>query len=62
MIDQVKRQLATVERDWLKLHTEGVSQEAWAMGVNARRFPVGARYFYALQAVYITSNQNEAAE
>lgn len=62
MIDHAKRQLATVEREYLDLFAEGVTQEAWAMGCTARRYPTGARYMWALSAVYVPKQQKEAAE
>lgn len=32
------------------------------MGNKRREWPVGARYFYALQAVYVKRQEREAAE
>ena len=64
MIDHAKRQMQIVEREYLHLLESNVNQEAWVSGCKQRRWPVGARYFYALQAVYAArqSQQQEAAE
>lgn len=55
MIDHRLRQQQIVEREYLLPFAENISQEAWVSGVKQRKWPVGARYFYALQEVRIPS-------
>ena len=52
MIDHAKRQLQIVEREFLYLIEENVAQDTFYAGVKRRKYPVGARWFWALQAVY----------
>ncbi|MBD9455915.1 hypothetical protein IB244_31075 [Rhizobium sp. RHZ02] len=63
MIDHCERQRAIVAKDRLQLVQDNVSQEAFIMGLARRSWPVGSRYFYALQGVYSprgTQAQQEA--
>jgi len=62
MIDHAKRQLQIVEKEYLHLVAENITHEAWHLGGKQRKWPVGARYFYALQAVYIARQERIAAE
>lgn len=57
MIDHRLRQQQIVEREYLLPFAEGINQEAWIMGNKRREWPVGARYFYALQGVYVPHNE-----
>lgn len=52
MIDHARRQLAIVEKEYLYLIEENVSQDTFYAGVKRRKYPVGARWMWALQAVY----------
>lgn len=64
MIDHVQRQRAIIAKERLQLVEENVSQEAFVMGCTRRSWPVGSRYFYAIQSVYAPRGaaQQEAAE
>lgn len=71
MIDHARRQLQIVESEFLYLIEENVAQDTFYAGVKRRKYPAGARWFWALQAVYgperpdnqITIQENqEAAE
>lgn len=70
MIDHARRQLQIVEKEYLHLIEENVAQDAFYTGVKRRKYPVGARWFWALQAVYAPKgaaivgqdNNQEAAE
>lgn len=53
MIDHRLRQQQIVEREHLLPFAEGISQEAAHLGSKQRKWPVGARYFYALEAIYV---------
>lgn len=55
MIDHKLRQQQLVEREYLHLFAENINQDTWVSGVKQRKWPVGARYFYALQEVRIPS-------
>lgn len=55
MIDHAKRQLQIIDREYLKEFATGINQEAWVLGNRQRKWPAKARYFYALQAVYVPS-------
>lgn len=52
MIDHVQRQRAIIHKEHLQLVADNVSQEAFVMGCTRRSWPVGSRYFYAIQSVY----------
>lgn len=52
MIDHRRRQLQIVEREFLYLIEGNVAQDTFYTGVKRRKYPVGARWFWALQAVY----------
>jgi hypothetical protein len=63
MINHEQRQRAIVAKERLQLFQENVSQEAFVMGCTRRSWPVGSRYFYAIQSVYAprgTQAQQEA--
>jgi len=62
MIDHRLRQQQIVEKEYLHLVEAGINQEAWILGGKQRKWPVKARYFYALQAVYAPRQEREAAE
>jgi len=64
MIDHCQRQRDIIAREHLQFFEENVSQEAFVMGVNRRAWPAGARYFYAIQQVWMPRNaaHKEAAE
>ncbi|MGO8242963.1 hypothetical protein [Rhizobium johnstonii] len=68
MIDHARRQLQIVEKEYLHLIEENVAQDTFYTGVKRRKYPVGARWFWALQAVYapkgaaIVNDSKEAAE
>jgi hypothetical protein len=52
MIDHARRQLQIVEKEYLHLIEDNVSQDAFYTGVKRRKWPAKARFFWALQAVY----------
>ncbi|CDM57658.1 putative predicted protein [Rhizobium favelukesii] len=65
MIDHCQRQRDIIARERLQFVGENVSQEAFVMGVNRRAWPIGARYFFALQQVWAPRSAvmpKEAAE
>jgi hypothetical protein len=62
MIDHAKRQQQIFEKEYLHLVAENVTHEAWHSGGKQRKWPVGARYFYALQKVYVARHEREVAE
>jgi hypothetical protein len=65
MINHADRQRDTIAREHLQFVEENVSQEAFTMGVNRRAWPVGARWFWALQQVWApraASQHKESAE
>jgi hypothetical protein len=62
MIDQAKRQLQIVEKEYLHLVAENINQEAWVSGCKQRKWPAKARYFYALQSIYAPRQERIAAE
>ncbi len=62
MIDHFKRQQQIVEREYLLPFAQNINQEAAILGGKQRKWPVGARYFYALQAIYVKRQEREASE
>lgn len=62
MKDYARMQQQIVEKEYLHLVAENVTHEAWHSGGKQRKWPVGARYFYALQAIYAPRQEREAAE
>ncbi|MGR9130792.1 hypothetical protein [Rhizobium leguminosarum] len=52
MIDHARLQLQIVEKEYLHLIEENVAHDTFRMGVKRRKYPVGARWMWALQAVY----------
>jgi hypothetical protein len=52
MIDFRERQLSAIRADRLSFIEDHVTQEAWVLGCRQRRFPKGARFFWALQEVW----------
>lgn len=53
MIDHRLRQQQIVEKEYLHLVEAGINQEQWILGWKQRKWPAKARYFYALQGVYV---------
>lgn len=62
MIDHRLRQQQIVEREYLLPFAQNINQESAILGGKQRKWPVGARYFYALQAIYVKRQEREAAE
>jgi hypothetical protein len=62
MKDYARMQQQIVEKEYLHLVAENITQEAFILGGKQRKWPVGARYFYALQAVYMKQQEREGAE
>jgi len=56
MIDHAQRQRAVIYKEGLKLIEEDVSLEAFVMGAHRRKWPVGARHFWALSQVWAPRN------
>lgn len=56
MIDFRERQLSTIRADRLSFIEDHVTQEAWVLGCRQRRFPKGARFFWALSEVWAPAN------
>lgn len=59
MIDHRLRQQQIVEREYLHLVAENITQDAWVSGVNQRKWPAKARYFFALQAIYVGKKEQQ---
>lgn len=62
MIDHARRQLQIVEKEYLHLIEDNVSQDAFYTGVKRRKWPAKARFFWALQAVYGPDRPTNAAQ
>lgn len=61
MIDHRLRQQQIVEREYLLPLAEDITHEQWHLGGKQRKWPVGSRYFFALQAVYRAPREEKAA-
>lgn len=67
MIDFAQRQRAAIASEQLQLIEDNVSQEAFTMGSHRRKWPIGARWYWALQEVWAprgasVPERKEAAE
>jgi hypothetical protein len=65
MIDHAERQRSIIASENLVFIDENVSQEAFVMGSRRGEYPVGARWFWALQQVWAPRKsiiEREAAE